>query len=78
MEYLERFLGAPDKTVLNPKTSDFSGMRGIIAVKGNGWQNASGHITLWDGKKCADNCHLMYDPSNGTFTPEIASIWLLK
>lgn len=77
MNYLERTLGKPDKTVSTPKTSDFEGMKGIIVVKGHGWSNARGHVTLWDGKSCSDTCHLMSDPDNGSFTPDTASIWLL-
>jgi Type VI secretion system (T6SS), amidase effector protein 4 len=77
MRYLERTFGKPDKTVRVPKTSDFTGMKGIIVVKGHGWGNAKGHVTLWDGYKCSDSCHLLHDPDNGTFIPETASIWEL-
>lgn len=77
MKYLERVLGKPDKTVPSPKTSDFAAMKGILVVKGRGWLNAKGHVTLWDGTRCADACHLMYDPDNGPFIPETASIWIL-
>lgn len=77
MTYLEREFGKPDKTVRSPKPSDFANMKGIIVVKGRGWGNATGHVTLWDGRKCADSCHLMHDPDNGPFIPETASIWLL-
>ena len=78
MKYLEFVFGKPDKSVRSPKESDFSGLKGIIVVKGRGWGNASGHITLWDGSRCSDSCHLMYDPDNGPFIPEVASIWILK
>ncbi len=77
MSYLERTFGKPDKTVKSPNPSDFSGMRGIIVVKGHGWGNAKGHVTLWDGVKCSDTCHLMHDPENGPFVPETASLWTL-
>ncbi|WP_080406679.1 type VI secretion system amidase effector protein Tae4 [Burkholderia ubonensis] len=76
--YLESAFGKPDKTVRNPKPSDFANMKGIIAVKGHGWSNAIGHVTLWDGARCADSCHLSDDPDNGTFIPETASIWVLR
>lgn len=78
MDYLQRLFGKPDKTVAAPKPEDFAGMKGIIVVKGHGWSNAKGHITLWDGTRCADTCHLMADPDNGTFIPETASLWVLK
>lgn len=27
-------------------------MKGILVIKGHGWSNAKGHVTLWDGNKC--------------------------
>jgi hypothetical protein len=77
MAYLERTFGKPDKSVRSPKTTDFAGSKGIIVVKGHGWANAIGHITLWDGAKCSDTCHLMSDPDNGPFVPDVASLWML-
>lgn len=77
MAYLEQVFGKPDKTVMSPRPSDFSGMKGIIVVKGHGWNNAVGHVTLWDGSACSDSCHLSADPDNGTFVPDTASIWVL-
>ncbi|AKJ31963.1 cytoplasmic protein [Caldimonas brevitalea] len=78
MSYLEHAFGKPDKTVKSPTQADFAGMKGIIVVKGHGWGNARGHVTLWDGTKCSDSCHLMHDPDNGPFVPDVASIWVLR
>lgn len=77
MRYLEYVFGKPDKTVRSPKPSDFSGQRGILVVRGHGWKNAVGHVTLWNGRQCSDSCHLLGDPNNSTFVPDSASIWLL-
>ncbi|RIX49721.1 MAG: hypothetical protein D3M94_01670 [Rhodocyclales bacterium GT-UBC] len=73
--YLEQIFGKPDKTVTPPKPEDFAGMKGIIVVKGHSKGNSVEHVTLWNGTTCSDSCHLMADPDNGTFTPDIASIW---
>jgi hypothetical protein len=78
MGYLERTFGKPDKTVKSPSQVDFKGMKGIIVVRGHGWANAVGHVTLWNGASCSDSCHLMSDPDNGPFVPDVASIWVLK
>lgn len=78
MTFLERTFGMPDRTAKTPKTSDFVGVKGILVVKGHGWSNALGHVTLWDGNVCSDSCHLAADPDNGTFTPEVASLWTLR
>jgi hypothetical protein len=77
MTFLEQTFGQPDKTAKSPKTDDFSGLKGLIVVKGSGWSNARGHVTLWNGTMCSDTCHLLLDPDNGTFTPEVASLWAL-
>jgi hypothetical protein len=77
MAFLAQKLGTPDKTVRSPKEADFAGMKGIVVVKGHGWSNAAGHVTLWNGTMCSDTCHLMNDPDNGHFVPERASLWVL-
>ena len=77
MRYLEQTFGKPDKLVKSPKTSDFANMKGIIVIKGHGWKNAVGHVTLWDGRKCSDTCHLLNDPENGKFIPDTGAIWVL-
>lgn len=77
MNYLQATFGNPDKTVHHPKAIDFSGMKGILVVKGSGWVDARGHVTLWNGEECSDQCHLVNDPDNGAFMPETASLWVL-
>ncbi|ENZ9095862.1 T6SS effector amidase Tae4 family protein [Enterobacter sp. 214E4] len=53
--YLHKRYGKPDKTVENPKVSDFENMKGIMVFTVNGWSDASGHATLWNGKTCSDH-----------------------
>jgi Type VI secretion system (T6SS), amidase effector protein 4 len=77
MKYLRKTFGEPDKTVTSPKPTDFSGTNGIILIEGTGWKDATGHVTLFNGVGCQDSCHLLGDASNGNFTPETGSIWLL-
>ncbi|MDR1227763.1 MAG: type VI secretion system amidase effector protein Tae4 [Azoarcus sp.] len=50
---------------------------GILVVRGSGWRDAGGHVTLWDGTMCSDTCHLAYDPDNGSFSPTEAALWVL-
>jgi len=77
IEHLTRTLGNPDLIIDNPKPSDFVGKKGIIVIKGHGWSNAKGHVTLWNGSVCSDTCHLLNDPDNGTFVPETGMLWIL-
>ena len=77
MAFLRQQLGAPDATAERPTPKDFAGRKGVIVVKGRGWSNAVGHVTLWDGAICSDSCHLMADPDNCPFVPDTAALWVL-
>ncbi len=68
--FLNQEFGKPDKTIKNPKPSDFTSDKGILVFSVSGWSDASGHATLWDGSTCSDHC---YFPNASE-----ASIWLLK
>lgn len=77
IRFLENTFGKPDKTVKAPKPPDFAGLKGLLVIKGHGWANAQGHVTLWNGTVCADVCHMLEDPDNGPFVPEVGMLWKL-
>jgi len=68
IRFLKHAFGDPDKTVRSPKMDDFAGMQGIL-VFGVEWMDATGHVTLWNGRACSDRCHFPIARE--------ASIWLL-
>lgn len=70
LKYMYEVYGQPDKTVVNPTVHDFKGLNGILVFNVNGWNDASGHVTLWNGSACSDHC---YFPLSNE-----ASIWILK
>lgn len=45
---------------------------------GNSCSNARGHVTLWNGNICSDTCHFLGGAENGSFVPDVASLWILK
>ena len=56
-KFLESVYGAP--AIVKKKTSsglitknDFNGKRGIICFEVKGWNDATGHLTLWNGMSC--------------------------
>jgi hypothetical protein len=69
LNYLTQTFGKPDKTVNNPRHSDFSNLKGIL-VFGVPWKDATGHATLWDENFCSDHCYFPQATE--------ASIWLLN
>lgn len=51
-------------------SSGFDGKKGILLFNVTGWSDATGHVTLWDGKKCSDKCY--FPQSSGV------QLWTLK
>ncbi|MFB6324836.1 type VI secretion system amidase effector protein Tae4 [Pantoea deleyi] len=78
MDFLVSAFGQPDLTVKSPKPGSFNGKQGIIVFQGSGWSNARGHVTLWNGNICSDTCHFLGGAENGSFVPDVASLWILK
>ena len=79
IEYLRKVFGTPDMELTRPPITAgaFLGMKGILIVTGHGWDNAAGHVAIFDGSTCADSCHFTGDPANGTFAPAKAILWKL-
>jgi hypothetical protein len=70
IEYLTDTFGPPDLRTDRPAASKiFDGKQGIIAFDVDQWNDASGHVTLWDGKRCADHCYFPVSKA--------AMLWLL-
>jgi hypothetical protein len=64
-KYLTIILGQPDIVKTRGKTditpADFGGNKGIISFNVSGWQDATGHVTLFDGKSCSYDCYFQQD-----------------
>jgi hypothetical protein len=58
-KYLLRTLGRPTIDKTSPYDSAFKGKRGIIAFTVN-WNNATGHIALWNGLTYREPAHDNY------------------
>lgn len=48
---------------------------GVILFEVSGWQDASGHASLWDGSGCYDHCYFNQDGAN--YRTNRASFWSL-
>lgn len=71
--------GSPDIRVAprgQDKTADFASKRGVLIFNVSGWGDASGHVTLWNGADCGDNCYFIHDQP-GVSTTEI-QFWELR
>lgn len=72
--YLKKVFGEP-KIVKERRAIDlrdaFQGQQGIIWFDIR-WPDATGHVTLWDGKRCGDKCYFDDDKMRKV------SLWVIK
>jgi len=74
IKFLKKQFGASDINFdgnINHFKSKIAGKKGIIILLIK-WDDANGHVTLWDGKKCVDNTNHFLD------TPSDILFWELK
>ena len=58
VKYLRSSYGEPDIVVESkPYQNSFKNKKGIIVFEVDGWSDASGHATLWNGVTCSDKCY---------------------
>ena len=55
LKFLNARFGRADKIVIDPKASDFAGLKGILAFEVSHWLDATGHLTLWNGTNASDH-----------------------
>jgi len=57
MRHLKSLFGEPDKTFVAPTPGKLSTDKGILVFEVEGWDDATGHATIWDGVACSDRCY---------------------
>ena len=55
--HLRDIFGEPDLDISTPSASQFADEKGILVFDVEGWSDASGHATIWNGVGCSDNCY---------------------
>lgn len=56
LAFLAKQFGAPEQ--FSPSSSrELSRLKGILMFDVEGWNNATGHVTLWNGTTCLDRCY---------------------
>ena len=74
IEFLRRRWGTP-KVVAFPPSGILAGEKGIILFEVNGWSNASGHATLFNGVSCYDHCY--FNEREAAYRTTKAHFWKL-
>jgi hypothetical protein len=48
---------------------------GLVLFEIDGWQDAIGHATLWNGRGCYDHCY--FNEAGANYTSRAANFWRL-
>lgn len=75
--FLKSRWGAPEVAAYPPSDGgSLAGKRGVILFEVQGWSDASGHATLFDGTTCHDHCY--FNEPGVTYRTTQADFWALK
>lgn len=77
--FLKKEWGEPDLVIDNPQehTKQLIGKKGLLIFEVDGWSDAAGHASLWNGNgQCYDNCY--FNSAVATYSSRRLSFWELK
>lgn len=75
--FLESKWGPPETVAYPPSGGGrLAGRKGIILFLVNGWADASGHATLFNGVTCYDHCY--FNEAGARYRTTQANFWALK
>lgn len=77
IDFLTQRWGQADLVLPFPvsRNEEMNSKRGVILFEVSGWQDASGHASLWDGSQCYDHCYFNQD--GASYQTRRASFWSL-
>ena len=75
INFVKTNFGEPD-LILKPKMKEnvsvqLKNKKGVIIFKVQGWEGATGHVTLWDGMLCGDHCYFVHPDQPNVQTTEV-------
>jgi hypothetical protein len=57
--FLRHTFGKPDIILTGPRVAGLGTKKGLLVFEVDIWNDASGHVTLWDGVACSDHCYFL-------------------
>lgn len=77
VSFLTQRWGRADLVLPFPVVQDekMADKRGVILFEVSGWQDASGHASLWNGSQCYDHCY--FNQPNANYRTNKANLWSL-
>ncbi|WP_223259922.1 type VI secretion system amidase effector protein Tae4 [Ralstonia pseudosolanacearum] len=75
--FLKSHWGAPEVVAYPPAGGgNLAGKTGVILFEVQGWSDAAGHATLFNGRTCYDHCY--FNEPGVTYRTNKANFWALK
>ncbi|AXV75717.1 MULTISPECIES: type VI secretion system amidase effector protein Tae4 [Ralstonia solanacearum species complex] len=75
--FLKNRWGTPEVVAYPPTGGgELSGKKGVILFEVQGWSDAAGHATLFNGSTCYDHCY--FNEPGVTYRTSKANFWALK
>lgn len=74
IDFLRHQWGAPE-VIKYPPSGALAGRKGAILFEVQGWSNARGHATLFNGNLCYDHCY--FNEREATYRTTKAHFWKL-
>lgn len=82
LAFLKHNWGAPDRELIMSEANYINGKKGVIIMEINGWSDATGHATLWNGSATGDNSDYHRSDSHTYDRPDVKlekiNFWELK
>lgn len=77
INFLTQRWGKPDLIIAYPPPGGgpLAGKKGLILFEISGWNDASGHATLWNGAMCYDHCY--FNEPGVKYRTDRANFWSL-
>lgn len=77
ISFLKKEWGAPEIIAYPPSGGGkLAGKKGLVLFETEGWSDASGHATLFNGSSCYDHCY--FNEPGVTYRTTKANFWALQ
>ena len=77
IDFIRHNWGQPDKTLTPAQSATLNGLKGLIVIEVQGWGDATGHVTLWDGSATGDGSDYQNPASSSYRNPSVSPVRIL-
>lgn len=81
IHFVKHNWGSADMLLQPAEADKLAGRKGLIVMEVSGWNDATGHVTLWNGTRAGDGSHY-HDPRSSSYGTRVSLtrilFWELK